>query len=106
MSSASNGRWQMSRLRRETVSLLREWSKGLDFAGELGLIEDSPGEQGWTVDQLVSILLARDLKHRERSRRHSFRRAVKRQAEACRLPAQIWPATWAGQAHLDGLEGY
>lgn len=60
--------WQLCRLRRSTVAELRKWAEGLDHARERGLLTVDPGEEGWSIDQLIRILLQRDLSKRERSR--------------------------------------
>lgn len=76
MSSAASPDWQLSRLRRDTVTRLRKFAGGLEKGIECGINQyyDGPGEQGWSVDQLVQILLDRE----ERKRKRSAVRAAKK----------------------------
>jgi hypothetical protein len=75
MSSANNGSWTHIRIRRETLDRLQQLAKQLDaFYNRTGKGEP-PGEQGYSADQLVRLLLDRDDDHRERSRRQWAKKA-------------------------------
>lgn len=74
MSSSASPVWQLSRLRRETVTRLRQLGKRLDKALERGQLNTDPGEQGWTVDQLVAFLLDADENHLDRCRKARLKR--------------------------------
>lgn len=81
MSSAGNKViWQMVRLRRETVNQLRSLERRLEVAREKGMLihGDEPGEQGWSVDALVTVLLNRDGRHREACRKAARKSYQKR----------------------------
>lgn len=82
MSSSGREYWQLSRLRRDTVERLRQLGKRLDRARDRGQLAVDPGEQGWSVDQLVAFLLDQDDNHLERARKASHKRVMKRQAKA------------------------
>ncbi len=69
MGRPTDDRWQLCRLARTTVAALREWSKGLDYARELGSLDVDPGERGWSIDGLIRILLSRDTDKRQRGRK-------------------------------------
>lgn len=76
MSSSDASHWQMCRLRRRTVARLKDLIQGLEWAREAGRNKhyDGPGEQGYTVDLLVQILLDREEKKRARARKSRSRK--------------------------------
>lgn len=76
MSSSNSPDWQMCRLRRETVAGLRALTAGFDRARENGTrgFDHEPGEQGWSIDQIVVVLLEREESHRKRSKRKRKKR--------------------------------
>jgi|HubBroStandDraft_6_1064221.scaffolds.fasta_scaffold843023_2 hypothetical protein len=80
MSSAKSPDWQMCRLRRETVAGLRALVAGFERAREAGTpgFIHEPGEQGWSIDQIVTVILEREESHRRRSRSKLRKRSGKR----------------------------
>jgi hypothetical protein len=78
MSAANNGSWTHVRVRRSTVEALREWAARTDRLYAAGRAVPEPGEQGYSIDYVISLLLQRDDDHRERSRRSRVRKAVLR----------------------------
>ena len=100
MSSSSSPHWQMARLRRETVEALRAFAKGHDAAYNKGQTPEGPGDNGYTVDQLVTILLDKALRHRERSKVAGERRKQKR-LEAARQQRLEQDRRWFEQGWID-----
>lgn len=84
MSSSNSPDWQMCRLRRDTVAVLRRLAESFEESRNRGQLKvgEGPGENGWSVDQIVAVLVARELQHRDRSKRARYGRQRKRQAEA------------------------
>lgn len=86
MSSANSPDWHMCRLRRETVMALRKLAESFEESRNRGQLRvgEGPGEYGWSVDQIVAVLVARELQHRVRSKQARHGQQLKRQAEASR----------------------
>ena len=88
MSSSNSPTWQLSRLRRDTVDRLKQLGKRLDKARDKGYLTEEPGEQGWTVNQLVEYLLNQDDDHLERGKRASVRRRERQAVAASKQPGR------------------
>lgn len=82
MSSSSSPTWQLCRLRRDTVSRLKEFARGLVAAYERGQLTTGPSSDKYSVDQIVDILLNRATDHRTRSSRPRARKAKPAQDQA------------------------
>lgn len=93
MSSASNrATWQMVRMRRSTVNALRSVMQRLDNAYTRGQGVEPPGEQGYSLDQIVMVLVNRDEGKRHRAERSRCKKQCKARAEASSAPAVSTPS--------------